>query len=50
MPIYSAITTISGIYPDIAVNSDEYSFEKKLFILIGISYPSGEPISPHRLH
>jgi hypothetical protein len=39
------ITAISGIYPDIAVN-----YHEKTFIhLIGIFYPSGEPISPHRL-
>jgi len=49
MPIPSAITAISGIYPDIAINHDKYFFEKKLFILIGIFYPSGEPISPHLL-
>jgi hypothetical protein len=38
MPMHSAITAISGIYPDIAVNSDKDSFEKMLFILIGIFY------------
>jgi hypothetical protein len=38
MPIHSAITAISGSYPDIAVNSDKYSFQKKLFIFIGIFY------------
>jgi len=32
MPTLSAITAISGIYPDIAVNFDKYSFERKLFI------------------
>jgi len=36
MPILSAITAISGNYPDIAVYSNKYFFEKKLFILIGI--------------
>ncbi len=49
MPILSAITAISGIYPDIAVNPDKYSLEKNLLILIGIFYPSGEPISLHQL-
>ncbi len=38
MPIHSTITAISGSYPDIAVNSDKYPFEKLLFILIGIFY------------
>jgi len=36
MPIHSEITAISRSYPDIAVNSDKYFFEKKLYILIGI--------------
>ena len=36
MPILSAITAISRRYPDIAVDSDKHSFEKKLSILIGI--------------
>ncbi len=36
MPILSAITAISKRYPDIAVDSDKHSFEKKLSILIGI--------------
>jgi len=27
----------------------KYIFENKFFILIGISYPKGEPISPHLL-
>jgi len=36
MPILSAITAISENYPDIAVYSNKYFFEKKLFILIGI--------------
>jgi len=49
MPILSSITAISGNYPDIAANPDKYFFEKILFILIGIFYPSGEPISLHRL-
>jgi hypothetical protein len=38
MPIQSEITAISRSYPDIAVISDKYFFEKKLFILIGIFY------------
>jgi len=49
MPILIAITAISGAYTDIAVILDKYYFEKKLFILIGIFYPLGEPISPHLL-
>jgi len=49
MPILTIITIISGYYPDITVNSDKYFSEKILFILIGIFYPSGEPISPHLL-
>jgi hypothetical protein len=49
MPIHFAITAISGTYPDIAVNFDKYSFGKRLFILIGIFYLTGEPISPHLL-
>jgi hypothetical protein len=45
MPITFSIAAISGIYPDIAAN-----YYAKTFIhLIGIFYPSGEPISPHRL-
>jgi len=36
MPIHSAITAISGTYPDIARNPDKYFLEKKLFIFIGI--------------
>jgi len=32
----SAITAISGSYPDIAANPDKNFFEKNLFILIGI--------------
>jgi hypothetical protein len=45
MPITFSITAISGVYPDIAVN-----YHEKTFInLIGIFYPTGEPISPHRL-
>jgi hypothetical protein len=47
MPIYSTISAISGTYPDIAVNPYVYSAGKNLFILIGIFYPSGEPISQH---
>jgi hypothetical protein len=38
MPIHSEITAISRSYPDLAVNSDKYFFEKKLFILVGIFY------------
>jgi hypothetical protein len=38
MPIPSAITAISGSYPDIAVNPVENFFEKNLFIFIGIFY------------
>jgi hypothetical protein len=49
MPILSAFTAISGKYPDIAVYSNKYFFERKVFLLIGIFYPSGEPISLHRL-
>jgi len=49
MPMLFIITAISGSYPDIAVIPDKFSFKKKLFIFIGIFYPSGEPISPHRL-
>jgi len=49
MPILFIITAISGSYPDIARNPDKFFFRKKSFIFIGIFYPSGEPISPHRL-
>ena len=45
----SAITAISGSYPDIAVKPYKYFFENKFFILIGIFYPEGEPILPHML-
>jgi hypothetical protein len=45
MPIQSPITAISGNYSDIAVNYHEKAF----IYLIGIFYPSGEAISPHRL-
>jgi hypothetical protein len=45
MPITFSIIAISGSYPDIAVN-----YYGKTFIhLIGVFYPLGEPISPHRL-
>jgi hypothetical protein len=47
--MFSAITAISGSYPDIARNPDKYFFENIFFILIGIFYLSGEPISPHLL-
>jgi hypothetical protein len=47
MPITFSITAISGSYPDIAVNYYEKTFI--YLILIGIFYPSGEPISLHRL-
>jgi len=49
MPILFIISAISGSYPDIARNPDKFFFKKKFFIFIGIFYPSGEPISPHRL-
>jgi hypothetical protein len=39
------MTAISETYPDIAVNHNEEAFIN----IIGIFYPSGEPISPHRL-
>jgi hypothetical protein len=45
MPIPFAIKAISGTYPDIALNY----YEKSFLNLIGIFYPSGEPISPQRL-
>ncbi len=48
MPILSTITAISGLLPDIAVIPNKKLYEK-IFILIGIFYPTGEPISPHRL-
>ena len=38
MPILSAITAISKRYPDIAVDPDKDSFEKKLSILTGIFF------------
>jgi hypothetical protein len=41
MPITFSITAISETYPDIAVNY----YEKTFIHLIGIFYPSGEPIS-----
>jgi len=49
MPTFSAITAISESYPDIARNPDKHFFENKFFILFGIFYPKGEPISPHLL-
>jgi len=49
MPKLFIISAISGSYPDIARNPDEFFFNKKFFIFIGILYPSGEPISSHRL-
>jgi hypothetical protein len=45
MPITFFITAISGIYPDITVNY----YEKTFIHLIGIFYPSGEPILIQRL-
>ena len=36
MPIPTAITAISGSYPNIAVNPDKCFFVEKLFILISI--------------
>jgi len=45
MPMTFSITTISGSYPDIAVKN----YEKTFIHLIGIFYPSGEPISLQRL-
>jgi hypothetical protein len=36
MPLLSAITSISGSFPDIAVNPNKYSFGNKLFTSIGI--------------
>jgi hypothetical protein len=47
MLITFSITAISGSYLDIAVNYYEKTFI--YLILIGIFYPSGEPISLHRL-
>jgi len=49
MPIVTAFTAISGNYPDIAANPDKFFFKKKFFIFKGIFYPSGKPISLHRL-
>jgi len=49
MPIFINISAISGNYLSIAVDHDKLFFKKKFFILIGIFYPSGEPISPHRI-
>jgi len=49
MPIIFIVPAISGSYPDIAGNPYKLFFKKKVFIFIGIFYPSGEPISPHRL-
>ncbi len=40
-----SVPAISGIYPDIAGNY----YEKTFIHLIGIFYPSGEPISLQRL-
>jgi hypothetical protein len=45
MPIPFSIKAISGSYPDIALNYYEISFLN----LIGIFYPSGEPISLQQL-
>jgi hypothetical protein len=45
MPIPFSIKAISGTYPDIALNY----FRKSFLNLIGIFYPSGEPISLQRL-
>jgi len=49
MPLFFITTAISGSHPDIARNPDKFFFKKKFFIFIGIFYPSGEPISLHRL-
>jgi hypothetical protein len=49
MPMFNKITALSRDYSVIAVNPDKYFFKKKLSILIGIFYLSGEPISPHLL-
>jgi hypothetical protein len=45
MPTTFSIKAISGSYPDIALNYYEIFFLN----LIGIFYPSGEPISLQRL-
>jgi hypothetical protein len=47
MPIPFAINAISGNYPDIAVNYDN-NFYRRIFLLTGILYPLGEPISLQR--
>jgi len=36
-------------YQKVILTSLKKLFKKYLFTLIGIFYPSGEPISPHRL-
>jgi len=49
MPTLFITSAISESYPDIALNPDMFFFKKKFLIFIGIFYPPGEPISPHRL-
>jgi hypothetical protein len=48
MPIPSTISAISGNYPDIARNPDNWIFKKVIHINQHF-LPSGEPISPHLL-
>jgi hypothetical protein len=50
MPMYNVITAISGNYPDIASHPDKYFFRAKQIFFVSIFYPTGGPISPHRLH
>jgi hypothetical protein len=45
MPIPFSIKAISRIYPNIALNY----YEKSFLNVIGIFYPSGEPISLQQL-
>jgi hypothetical protein len=48
MPMLSAITAISGSYPDITVIPNKNLFEKNIYINRHF-FPRGEPISPHLL-
>jgi len=47
--MFFASTTISGTYLDIVLNYPNNNLCKKIFLLIGIFYPTGESISLQRL-
>jgi len=43
MPIHPSITAISGLYPDIARNSNKYFLKEAVYIYRHF-LPNGEPI------